>query len=356
MHTWLSEILGSEVLASFVSSLLPLFLFILPFALVGVLLERKISAFMQDRLGPMRVGKYGTLQPVADILKLIQKENITASDTDKRFINLAPILVFAGSYAAFAVLPFSSMYVGADIDLGLFYVIAISGLVVAGILMAGWSSNNKYSLLGAMRSAAQIVSYEIPTALVILSIVMLTGTLSLTELTETQTHYFWNWYILGGPTAGIAKLLLIPFMFAAMLMLFISTLAEVNRTPFDIPEAESELVSGYHTEYSGMKFAFFMLSEYANMFLVSALIVVIFLGGYQSPFGYLGNLFGADWLIPIEQFLWFTIKGLLFVFVQMWLRWTLPRLRVDQLMNMCWKYLIPFAFVNLIIIGLISLI
>jgi NADH-quinone oxidoreductase subunit H len=230
----------------------------------------------------------------------------------------------------------------------------VSGLVVAGILMAGWSSNNKYSLLGAMRSAAQIISYEIPTIIVVLTIVMITGTLSLNKLSELQSDYFWNWMIFGGPGFGLHKFLLIPFMFIGFIILYISTLAEVNRTPFDIPEAESELVAGYHTEYSGMKFAMFFLAEYANMFAVSAIVAAVFFGGYQSPFGYLGNAFNLPWLIPIEQFFWFTSKGLFFVFVQMWLRWTLPRLRVDQLMAVCWKYLIPISFVNLIIVGLIS--
>jgi NADH-quinone oxidoreductase subunit H len=221
--------------------------------------------------------------------------------------------------------------------------------------MAGWASNNKYSLLGSMRSVAQIISYEIPTILVVLSLVMISGSMSLHTLSEQQTGYAWNWYIFGGPGAELSKFLLIPFMFIGFLIIYISTLAEVNRTPFDIPEAESELVSGYHTEYSGMKFAMFFLAEYANMFAVSAIVVALFLGGYQSPVGYLGNLLGAEWMIPIEQFFWFTVKGVFFVFVQMWLRWTLPRLRVDQLMAVSWKYLIPIAFVNLIIIGLITL-
>jgi NADH-quinone oxidoreductase subunit H len=221
--------------------------------------------------------------------------------------------------------------------------------------MAGWSSNNKYSLLGAMRSAAQIVSYEIPTALVVLTMVMYTGTLSLDKISQQQTAYFWNWNLFGGPEFGITKFILIPFMFVAFIIMFISTLAEVNRTPFDIPEAESELVAGYFTEYSGMKWGMFMLSEYANMFAVSAIVSILFLGGYQSPFGYLGNTLGVEWLVPIEQLFWFVSKTLFFVFVQMWLRWTLPRLRVDQLMTVCWKYLIPYAVANLIIVGIVTL-
>ncbi|RJP57403.1 MAG: NADH-quinone oxidoreductase subunit NuoH [Melioribacteraceae bacterium] len=356
MYELLKNIFGNDVIAYIIGGALPLFVFILPFALFAVYLERKVSGFMQDRLGPMRTGPYGVLQTIADILKLIQKEDITASDTDKKFFNLAPYLTFAGSYAAFAAIPFSGMYIGTGAEVGIFFIVAISSLVVAGLLMAGWSSNNKYSLLGAMRSAAQIISYEIPTALVILTIVMITGTLSLHEMTEMQTAYFWNWMIFGGAGWSVTKFLLIPFMLVAFIIFYISSLAEVNRTPFDIPEAESELVAGYHTEYSGMKFAMFFLAEYANMFAVSAIAVTIFLGGYQSPFGYLGNTLGLTWLVPIEQLFWFTSKGIFFVFVQMWLRWTLPRLRVDQLMALCWKYLIPYAILNLIIVGIITLI
>lgn len=355
MYDFFYNITGSGIIAGIIMSLIPLFLFILPFALFAVYLERKVSAHMQDRLGPMRVGWHGWKQTIADIVKLIQKEDIVAKDNDKLLFNIAPVVVFTGSYSAFAVIPFSSIFIGSPLDLGIFYIVAVTGLSVAGILMAGWASNNKYSLLGSMRSVAQIVSYEIPTVLVFLSLVMITNTMSLQTLSEMQTSNIWNWFIFGGPGTDLSKFLLIPFMIIGFLVIYISTLAEVNRTPFDIPEAESELVSGYHTEYSGMKFAMFFLAEYANMFAVSAIVVAIFLGGYQSPFGYLGNLFNAPWLIPIEQFFWFTAKGIFFVFVQMWLRWTLPRLRVDQLMTTSWKYLIPIAFVNLIIIGLITL-
>jgi len=360
MYDFFVDLFGNTVIAGIASgilmSLLPLFLFILPYALLAVLAERKVSAHMQDRLGPMRIGWHGWNQTIADIIKLIQKEDIVASDTDKPLFNFAPVLVFAGSYAAFAAIPFSSYYIGSEVDLGIFYIIAVTGLVVAGILMAGWASNNKYSLLGSMRSVAQIVSYEIPTMLVVLSLVMVSETMSLHTLSEMQTGYFWNWYIFGGPGFSLTKFLLIPSMLIGFIIIYISTLAEVNRVPFDIPEAESELVAGYHTEYSGMKFAMFFLAEYANMYAVSAIVAALFFGGYQSPVGYLGNLLGVEWLIPIEQFLWFAAKGLFFVFVQMWLRWTLPRLRVDQLMAVSWKYLIPIAFVNLIVIGFITLI
>jgi len=354
MYDWLYSLTGSEILAAIIQSLLPLFAFILPFALFAVLLERKVSGHMQDRLGPMRVGYHGLLQTVADIIKLVQKEDIIASDNDKKFFNLSPLLVFAGSYAAFAAIPFSGSFLGSNIDLGIIYIVAVTGIVVAGILMGGWSSNNKYSLLGAMRSAAQIISYEIPTLLVVVTVIMITGTMNLYTMSEWQTEHFWNWLIFGGPVWGLQKILFIPLMVISFLIIFLSTLAEVNRTPFDIPEAESELVSGYHTEYSGMKFAIFFLAEYANMFAISVIVSALFLGGFQSPIGYVGNLLDIQWLIPFEQFFWFTSKGIFFVFVQMWLRWTLPRFRVDQLMAFCWKYLIPFSFVILLIVGLIT--
>jgi len=356
MSEFLRNFLGNDILAFFISAALPLFLFVVPFALFAVLAERKVSAFMQDRIGPNRVGPKGLLQTVADIIKMMQKEDSIPSAADRKLFILAPYLVFIGSFAGFAALPFSSFYIGSSINLGVFYIIAVSSLSVVGILMGGWASNNKYSLYGAMRSVSQIVSYEIPALLSIIAVVMVIGKLNLHEIAEMQTSFFFNWYIFGGPIEGLQKYLLIPFMVIAFIIFFIASLAEVNRTPFDIPEAEAELVAGYYTEYTPMKFAMFFLAEYASMFLVVAISVSLFFGGWQSPFGYLGNSLEIKWLIPIEQLLWFLSKGLFLVFVQMWLRWTLPRLRVDQLMNLCWKYLIPYAFLNLIIIGIITLI
>lgn len=328
---------------------LPPLLFLVPFALVAVLLERKVSAHMQDRLGPMRVGYHGALQTVADIVKLIQKEDIIPGAADKKLFIIAPYIVFAGSYAAFACIPFSSQYIGSPISLGIFYIVAVSSLVTVGIMMAGWASNNKYSLLGAMRSVAQIVSYEVPIVLVILSVVVLVGTLNLQEIVNAQAGGFWNWYVFGGP-GGWSKLILIPFMFISFLVYYVCSLAETNRTPFDIPEAESELVAGYHTEYSGMRFAFFFLAEYANMFAVSAIAATLFFGGWQSPFGDLIPFLNTPWV----QLFWFILKGMVFIFIQMWLRWTLPRLRVDQLMYVAWKVLIPVAFINLLVLSLYS--
>lgn len=307
---------------------------VVPFALFAVWWERKISAHMQDRLGPMRTGGWhGWAQTIADILKLIQKEDIIPTAADKTLFKLAPFVVFVGSYAAYAAIPFSAAYIGSEINIGLFYVIAISSLVVVGLLMAGWASNNKWSLFGALRSAAQIVSYEIPVALSLLTVVMVTGTFDLQAINRAQTGYFWHWLVFQNP-----------FLFIAAIIYFVASLAEVNRTPFDLPEAESELVGGYHTEYGGMRFALLFLAEYANMFAVSAIASTAFFGGWNSPFGDFlsGPLWGAFWFIS---------KGMVFIFVQMWLRWTLPRLRVDQLMYVGWKVLIPFSFVLVVGVG-----
>jgi NADH-quinone oxidoreductase subunit H len=334
MKEFLLDLLHNDALVYTLMALLPL-AWVVPFALFAVWWERKISAHMQDRLGPMRTGGYhGWAQTIADILKLIQKEDIIPSAADRKLFILAPYLVFAGSYAAYAAIPFSAAYVGSGINIGLFYVISISSLVVVGLLMAGWASNNKWSLFGAMRSAAQIVSYEIPVALAILAVVMVAGSFDLQEINRLQSGWFWNWFLFQK----------FPFLFLGSLIYFVASLAEVNRTPFDIPEAESELVAGYHTEYGGMRFALLFLSEYANMFAVSAIAATLFLGGWNSPFG--------DWLSgPYWGVFWFLTKGMTFIFVQMWLRWTLPRLRVDQLMYVGWKVLIPFAFVVVIGVG-----
>jgi NADH-quinone oxidoreductase subunit H len=334
MKEALLDLLHNEILVYVLMAIVPL-LWIIPFALFAVWWERKISAHMQDRLGPMRVGGWhGWAQTIADILKLIQKEDIIPTAADKRLFILSPFVVFIGSYAAFAAIPFSAAYVGSEINIGLFYVISISSLVVIGLLMAGWSSNNKWSLFGAMRSAAQIVSYEIPVALSLLAVIMIVGSFDLQEINRAQSGPIWHWFVFQK----------FPFLFIAAIIYFVASLAEVNRTPFDIPEAESELVAGYHTEYSGMKFALFFLAEYANMFAVSAIASTVFLGGWNSPFSDFmsGPLWGAFWFIA---------KGMGFVFLQMWLRWTLPRLRVDQLMYVGWKVLIPFSFVIVIGVG-----
>ncbi|HPS64911.1 MAG TPA: NADH-quinone oxidoreductase subunit H, partial [Ignavibacteria bacterium] len=261
--------------------------------------------------------------------------------------NVAPYVVFTAAFVGFAVIPFSSIFIGVNLNLGLFFFLAVTAISVMGLMIAGWSSDNKYSLYGAMRSVSQIVSYEIPTAMAALVVVILVGSLNMQDIVLAQSGGIFNWFIFGGP-GGISKIIIIPFMVISFIIVFVSTLAECNRSPFDIVEADSELVAGVHIEYSGMKFAMFFFAEYAEMFAVSAIVSTLFFGGWQSPFGNLIPFLNNPWM----QFFWAISKGLFFVFVQMWVRWTLPRLRVDQLMAMCWKYFIPIAFVNIFVIAL----
>ena len=304
--------------------------------LVLVLAERKVAARFQNRTGPMRVGPWGVLQTLADGVKLIFKEDFIPPQGDKLLFLLAPYIIFACSFAVFAGIPFSENILVSDFNIGVFYIMAISSVIVMGVIMAGWSSNSKWSLLGSLRSAAQIVSYEIPLGLSILTVVMLVESLSMQEIVASQSNGIFSWLIFRTP-----------FTFIAFFIFFISSIAEVNRTPFDLPEAESEIVAGFHTEYSGMRFALFFIAEYANMFAVSAIAVTLFLGGWE------GALPGYDIL---GGFPGFVIKTMALVFLMMWLRWTLPRLRVDQLMNLCWKYFIPIAFFNILGTGIWGLI
>ncbi|MSO22865.1 MAG: NADH-quinone oxidoreductase subunit NuoH [Acidobacteria bacterium] len=303
------------------------------FPIVAVYAERKVAAHMQDRLGPMRVGGWhGWAQTIADGLKLFLKEDIVPAEADRLLFKLAPLVVFAGGFASLLVLPFGASVIVSDLNIGVLYVVAISSLGVVGIIMAGWASNNKYALLGGMRAAAQIVSYEIPAVMAILTVIIPVGSLSMQDIVRAQEGGWLgigNWFIFR------------PVTFVAFFVYYLASLAEVNRTPFDIPEAESELVAGYHTEYSGMRFAFFMLSEYLNMFVVSAIAATLFLGGWNSPV--LGG--------PAA----FMLKSAALVFVQFWLRWTLPRLRVDQLMYVSWKVLLPASFVLVILAGAVAL-
>lgn len=337
----------NDWLAAIIIGIIPL-LFALGYALVAIYGELKISAFMQDKLGPMRTGPYGLLQPIAECVKLLEKEDITPDKADKPLFNLAPYLIFLGSYAAFAVIPWCSLFAPSGLNIGLFFIMAISSLSVIAILMGGWASNNRFSLLGAYRSVGQIVSYEIPSAMAILGIASMAGSLSMTTISQSQSGWFWNWYIFGGP-GGVEKIWVIPFTLVMFLIYFTASLAETNRTPFDLPEGESELVAGYHTEYSGMKFAMFYMAEYSNMLVAAAIITVIFLGGWCSPFG--------DFLNgPIWQVLWFIAKAFFIVFIQIWVRWTLPRFRVDQVMFVCWKVLLPASMVCFFVMALAGMV
>ncbi|MFH1229986.1 MAG: NADH-quinone oxidoreductase subunit NuoH [Planctomycetota bacterium] len=315
------------------------------FAGIASYAERKFAGFFQSRLGPNRVGPQGILQFIADGIKLVLKEDLIPTAADKILFRAAPYVLFIGTLGVFAALPFTK-YVGiTNLNLGLLYILAISSLVVVAIIMAGWSSGNKWSLLGGMRSAAQIISYEIPIGICFLTIIMISGTMNMNEIIAQQSGGLIKWFAFRYP----------PFMLIAFLIYFVASIAEVNRTPFDIPEAESEIVGGYHTEYSGMRFAFFFMGEYANMFIVAAMAAILFLGGWQSllPFFVLNKIFGNyELLTVIEGLGWFLGKSLFLVFVMMWLRWTLPRYRVDQMMAVCWKVLLPISLACMLIIGI----
>jgi len=282
--------------------------------------ERKVAGHMQRRIGPKEVGPYGLLQPVADTLKLLGKEILTPRAVERPLYYLAPTIVFIPVLVSFIVIPFDSYLQVKDINVGILVILAFSSLSVLSILFAGWGSNNKYSLIGSIRSVAQNIAYEIPLLLSILPVILITNSLSLKDIVEAQKGI---WFVLYQPVA--------------FLTFFIASVAETNRTPFDLPEAESELVAGFHTEYSGMRFAFFFLAEYTNIFIVSAIATTLFLGGYQGP------------ILP--GIVWFFVKSYLLVFIILWFRWTFPRVRFDQLLNFSWKILIPVSLLNLLITG-----
>ncbi len=330
--------------------------FVSVFALFAIWLERKVSAWAQDRMGPMETGGFhGWAQTIADMLKLLLKEDIIPSRADRSLFKLAPYIVFASSFAAFAVLPFATNLIGTDLNIGIYYIVAVSSLVVISIIMAGWASNNKWSLYGGMRAASQMISYEIPVALSLLVPILLAETLSMQELVKVQAGGFWNWTVFGN-IFGKGSILQLPFTLLAFIIYFWASLAEVNRVPFDLPEGESEII-GFHVEYSAMRFGMFFFAEFANMFLVSGVAVALFLGGWQAPLPFLEVSAETSliWCNVIGAF-WFIGKTLILVFVQMWLRWTLPRLRVDQLMHVCWKVFLPFSFANVLIVSLLIVI
>ncbi|HEY5995610.1 MAG TPA: NADH-quinone oxidoreductase subunit NuoH [Candidatus Deferrimicrobiaceae bacterium] len=315
--------------------------FALTYSGLATYVERKVAGDIQARIGPNRVGPVGLLQFLADGVKLLLKEDIIPAKADRFLFALAPYFVFVGSFAAFVVVPFGVGLIASDLNIGIYYVMAVTSLVTVGVLLAGWSSNNKWALLGGMRAAAQIVSYEIPVGMALMPAVLIAGSLSLQEIVRSQGGFLgvFGWNLFHNP-----------FTFFSFFLYFTAGLAETNRTPFDIPEAESELVSGYHVEYTGIRFAFFFLAEYGDMFVVSALATACFLGGWHVPF-FRAEALPAVWgnVLSLGVFL---MKALGLVVLMMWVRWTLPRLRVDQLMRMSWKYLVPLTFFNLLGVSL----
>jgi len=297
--------------------------------------ERKIISYMQVRIGPNRVGPRGWLQPIADVVKLLLKEIIIPTKANKFLFVLAPILALAPALVAWAVIPFTDNMILADIDASLLFVLALTSMAVYGVIIAGWASNSKYAFIGSMRSAAQIVAYEIAMGFALVGVLMAAGSLNLREIVLGQAGQWGlaEWYFL--PLAPL------------FLVYFISGVAETNRAPFDVAEGESEIVAGFHVEYSGMGFAMFFLAEYANMVTVSCLATVLFLGGWHGP------LFGPDWLRLVLPLLWFSLKVLFFLFLYVWIRATLPRFRYDQLMAFGWKFLVPLALGNLVVTSLV---
>ena len=295
--------------------------------------ERKISGWIQSRLGPTRVGPWGLLQTVMDALKLLLKEDIIPQAADRLLFVVGPLVVFTTATVTFVVIPWDRDASASDLSIGLLFISAVASITVLGIMMAGWASNNKWSLLGGLRSAAQMVSYEIPQALALICVIMWTGTLSMREIGTGQAGWFWSW--------NLFKY----WLWLPALIYFVASLAELNRTPFDLPEAESELVAGFHTEYTGMKFGLFFVGEYTNVFVVSLVFSTLFLGGWQTGIPALDDyipgpivMYGKAWFIAI---------------VMMWIRWTLPRLRVDQLMGFAWKLLLPAGLVSIAFIGFV---
>jgi NADH-quinone oxidoreductase subunit H len=310
-----------------------------------VLLERKVIAWAQSRLGPMRVGWYGILQPIADAVKLMLKEDITPARADRWVFTLAPILSMVPALIIYAVIPFGesvrlfgrdvSLYV-TDINIGLLYVVAVTSVGVYGIILAGYSSNSKWPLLASLRASAQLISYEIAVTLTLVSVILMSGTLSMVGIVRAQAAHG-VWFAFVQPVAFV--------------IFFIGGLAETNRAPFDLPEAEQELTGGFHTEYSGMRFALFFLAEYANMIVVSSVATTLFLGGWLQPFS---NVAALSFLGILPGWCWFLLKSFVFLYVFIWVRATLPRYRYDQLMRLGWKVLIPLAIANIVLTGIVK--
>lgn len=308
-------------------------------ALILIFAERKICAYFQCRLGPNRVGPWGSTQLIADMFKMLTKEIIRIDHIDKFLFNLAPFIVIIASVLAFGSLPFAKGLQIIDFNIGIFFLLAVSSIGIVGILLAGWSSNNKYTLIGAMRSGAQMISYELSIGLSILTMVMLAGTMSLSGIVEAQAD---GWFIFKGH---------IPAIIAFVVYLVAGT-AETNRGPFDLPEAESELTAGYHTEYSGIHYGFFYLAEYLNMFIVAAVAATLFWGGWMPL--HISGWDGFNQVMDyIPSLVWFLGKVAVMIFIIMWFKWTFPRLRIDQLLKLEWKYLLPINLFNLLLMALI---
>ena len=315
-------------------------------------MERRISAFIQNRIGPNRVGPFGFLQMPADVVKLLLKEDIVPKNATKGLHDLAPIISIAVALSTFAVIPFGDTIelfgmkiklLIADVNVGILFLLAITSLGVYGITLAGWSSNNKYSLLGGLRSAAQLISYELSMGISIIGVLMIAETLRLDQIVHKQTEYFWGWF----PAWNI---FLQPVAFVIFL---VTAFAETNRLPFDLPEAEPELVGGYHTEYTGLKWGMFMMAEYANLITASAVITTLFLGGWHFP--YVETFGFSPFAVSLLQILAFCFKVSLVILFFIVIRWTIPRFRYDQLMNLGWKVLLPLSLVNVLVTGLIML-
>lgn len=329
---WLRDLLASFSLPAFavdfvllIVKLVAILVFVLLNVMWLVYMERKVSAAFQCRIGPNRNGPFGLFQILYDVAKLISKEVILPAHADKKLYLLGPLLVFIPPMAVFAIVPMGKGMASVDLNLGLYYFVAIASINTVVLWMAGWASNNKYSLLGGMRAVAQMVSYEIPLLLSLVGIIILTGTLNMNTIVESQKGL---WLIFMQPLAFV--------------IYFIAAMAESNRAPFDIVEGESEIISGPYTEYSGMGFAFFFLAEYANLLVMAIMTTTLFLGGWLAPFGW---TFLPSWV-------WFMLKVYFVIWVTMWIRWTFPRMRVDHLMAFAWKFLVPLAILNILLTGL----
>ncbi|HEU4964746.1 MAG TPA: NADH-quinone oxidoreductase subunit NuoH [Bacilli bacterium] len=325
--SWVDKPMSGMTFLNMVIGAVIVLAFILGVVTYTIYFERKVIGWMQWRIGPNRVGPFGLLQSIADVLKLLIKEDLVPAKADRNIFLIAPIIAFFPSFMVLAVIPFSATHIFTAVsNVGVLYYIALSAITILGVVLGGWASNNKYSLIGGMRSAAQMISYEVPLAMSMLGVILMAGSLNLVEIVRAQEAFPFVWYV-------VPQIL-------GFIIFIISATAELNRTPFDLPEAESELVAGYFTEYSGFRFAFYMLAEYVYVFAMSALAVTLYFGGWSGPF--------------LPGWLWFAIKVSAFIFFFFWVRATMPRIRTDQLLSFSWKVLIPLALLNLVITAVVK--